>query len=200
MKRTLLLATAAVAFALPGCGTFYAEAEQPRVCLTLTPQTFTIPGGGAVAPPGGFTGTYSGTIDLALSDAIPDFLFTGQSKDRILRFLSFDASVSGAPGANLNFVTSLEVTAEGAPGSTPVLLGRYARGSQAGLITSISIQPEAQNSNLSDFVAGRGITLGMSGGVSVAAGERVPSSLSTSATTCLSAKVRKTLQEIIDGT
>jgi len=200
MKRHLLLATAPLAFALQGCGTFYAEAEQPRVCLAMLPQTFTIPGGGAVAPPGGFTGTYSGTIDVSLSDAIPDFLLTGQSKDRILHFLSFDASVSGPPGANLDFVSSLEVTAEGAPGSTPVVLGRYARGSQSGVITSISVQPEAQNSNLSGFVASGGITLGMSGGVSVAAGQPVPSTLTTAVTTCLSAKVHKTLQEIINGT
>jgi hypothetical protein len=199
MKRTLLLATAAFAFALQGCGTFYAEAEQPRVCLTMLPQTFTIPGGGAVAPPGGFTGTYSGTFEVSLSDAIPDFMLTGQSKERILHFLSFDASVSGTPGANLNFVSSLQVTAEGALGSTPVVLGRYARGSQTGVITSISIQPEAQTSNLSDFVANGGITLGMSGGVSVAAGQPVPSSLTTSVTTCLSAKVHKTFQEMIDG-
>jgi hypothetical protein len=200
MKRTLLLATASVAFALQGCGTFYAEAEQPRVCLTLTPQTFTIPGGGAVAPPGGFTATYSGTIELSLSNAIPDFMLTGRSTDRILHFLSFDASVSGPPGANLNFVSSLEVTAEGAPGSTPVVLGRYARGSQTGVVTSISIQPEAQDNNLSDFVANGGITLGMSGGVSVAAGQPVPANLTTAVTTCLSAKVHKTFQEIIDGT
>jgi hypothetical protein len=200
MKRSLLVVAAVLAAALQGCSTFYAEAEQPLVCLTMQPQTFTIPGGGTVAPPGGFTGTYSGAIDLALSDAIPDFLFTGQSKDRILRFLSFDASVSGPPGANLNFITSLQLTAAGAPGSTPVVLGQYARGSQTGVITSISVQPEAQQTNLSDLLAGGAITLSLSGGVSVAAGQPIPSTWTTAATTCLYAKVHKTFQEIIDGT
>ena len=47
MKRRLLLVAAPLAVALQGCGTFYAEGEQPRVCLTLPPQTFAIPGGGA---------------------------------------------------------------------------------------------------------------------------------------------------------
>jgi hypothetical protein len=200
MKRNLLLVASALAVALPGCSTLYAEAEQPLVCLTLAPQTFTIPGGGTVAPPGGFSGTYGGAIDLVLSDAIPDFLFTGRSEDRILRFLSFEASVSGPPGANLNFITSLELTAAGAPGSTPVVLGQYARGSQTGVITSISVEPEAQSANLSDLLANGGITLSLSGGVSVAGGQPVPSTWSTTATTCLYARVHKTLQEIIDGT
>jgi hypothetical protein len=200
MKRNLLVVAAALASALPGCGTFYAEAEQPSVCLTLPSQTFTIPGGGTVAPPGGFTGTYSGAIDLGLSDVVPDFLLNGPPQDRILHFLSFDASVSGPPGANLNYITSLELTAEGALGSTPVMLGRYARGSQTGVITSISIQPEVRQTNLSDFLAGGAITLRLSGGVSVAAGQPVPSTWTAAATTCLYAKVHKTFQQMIDGT
>jgi hypothetical protein len=199
MKRTLLVVTAALAGALQGCGTFYAEAEQPMVCLTMAPQTFVVPGGGTVAPPGGFTGSSSGVVDLGLSDALPDFLLTGRSQDRILRFLSFQATVSGPPGANFDFLTGLRVTAQGPPGSVPVELANYRRGTQSGVITTISVDSSSPDNNLSDFLAGGGLTFNVSGSVAIPGGQPIPSSWSATVSSCFSARIHKTFQEIIDG-
>jgi hypothetical protein len=200
MKRTLLVVTAALAGALPGCGTFYAEAEQPMVCLTMLPQTFSVPGGGTVAPPGGFTGSSSGVVDLGLSDALPDFILTGQSQDRILRFLSFQATVSGPPGANLDFLTGLRVTAQGPPGSVPVELANYSRGTPTGrIITAISMNPTSPDNNLTDLLASGGLTFNVTGSVAIPAGQPIPGTWSATVSSCFYAKIRKTFQEMIDG-
>jgi hypothetical protein len=199
MNRTLLVVTAALAGALQGCGTFYAEAEQPMVCLTMPPQSFTVPGGGTVAPPGGFTGSSSGVVDLGLSDALPDFLLTGQSQDRILRFLSFQATVSGPPGANFDFLTGLRVTAQGPPGSVPVELANYTRGTQTGLITTISMNPTSPDNNLTNFLASGGLTFNVAGSVAIPAGQPIPGTWSATVSSCFYAKVHRTFQEMIDG-
>jgi hypothetical protein len=199
MNRALVVVTAALAGALQGCGTFYAEAEQPMVCLTMPPQTFSVPGGGTVAPPGGFTGSSSGVVDLGLSDALPDFLLTGQSQDRILRFLSFKATVSGPPGANFDFLTGLRVTAQGPPGSVPVELANYRRGTQTGVITTISMDPSSPDNNLTNFLASGGLTFNVTGSVSIPAGQPIPGNWSATVSSCFYAKIHKTFQEMIDG-
>jgi hypothetical protein len=199
MKRTLLVVTAVLAGAIPGCGTFYAEAEQPMVCLTMPPQSFSVPGGGTVAPAGGFTGSSSGVVDLGLSDALPDFLLTGQSPDRILRFLSFQATVSGPPGANLDFLTGLRVTAQGPPGSVPVELANYKRGTQTGLITHITLDPTSPDNNLTGLLTSGGLSFNVTGTVSIPAGQPIPGNWSATVSSCFYAKVRKTLQEMVDG-
>ena len=72
MKRILVAALFTVAASLSGCGSFYAEAEQPKACITVPPQTFTLPTGGlVVAPAGGFQGTFSGQVDLGISTPCP---------------------------------------------------------------------------------------------------------------------------------
>jgi hypothetical protein len=196
MKRILVLAAAAAA--LQGCTTFYAEAEQPLVCLTLPAQSFVIPGGGIVAPPEGFSGTYAGNVDIGLSNVVPDFLFTGASKDRILHFLSFDASVSGALGANLDFLSNLDVVAQGNAGSAPVELAHYVRTGTN--VRSISLASDAPGVNLTDLLANGGLTLSLSGDVFIPGGQTVPAQWSAQISSCFYAKVHKTLQEIIDGT
>jgi len=197
MKRSLLVTLTGLAASLAACNTFYAEAEQPLICLTLPPQTFTIPGGGMVAPPGGFTGSYGGAFDVGLSDAVPDFLLSGPSKDHVLHFLSLKATVSGAPGVNFDWLTDLRLTAQNGV-TSPVQLGLYTRGSQTG-VTTISLSSMAPDQNLTDFLSNGGLILDLSGGVSVPAGQTVPGSWTTTVTTCLSAKVHKTLQDLIDG-
>jgi len=197
MKRSLLVTLAGLAILLGGCGTFYAEAEQPLLCLTLPPQTFTIPGGGIVAPPGGFTGSYGGAVDVGLSDVVPDFLLSGPSKDHVLHLLSFQATLSGSPGVNFDWLTDLRLTAQNGA-MAPVQLGQYTRGAQTG-VTTISLGLSAPGQNLADFLANGGLILDLSGGVSVPAGQTVPGTWSTTVTTCLYAKVHKTLQDLIGG-
>jgi hypothetical protein len=198
MKRNLLVVAAALAVALQGCSTFYAEAEQPSVCLTLTPAPFSILGGGGIAPPGGVSAAYSGSIDLGLSDVVPDFMLNGPSQDRILHFLSFRATTT-LLGGNFDFVDNLQLHAQGAPGTQPVALGQYTRGSQVN-VTSISFPSGASKANLSDLLASGALTLHLEGNVSVPGGQRVPATWSAEVETCLYAKVHKTLQQMIDGT
>jgi hypothetical protein len=198
MKRIHLLAVAALGLGLQGCSTFYAEADQPLFCLGLPAQSFTIPGGGGLAPPGGFNGTYAGSVDVGLSDVLPDFILGGPSRDRVLHFLSFDASVSGGPGANMDFLSNLEVQAQGTAGSTPVPLAHYDRGSQTG-VTHISLDSDNPGVNLSDRLANGGLSLQLSGAVSVPAGQAVPANWNAQITACFSAKIHKTLQQMIDG-
>ena len=99
MNRALLIATAALASGTLGCSTFYAEAEQPLVCMTLPTQSFSVPGGGIPAPAGGFHGSYTTTLVLGIQDVLPDFLLNGPPSEHVLHFVSFDATVAGAPGA-----------------------------------------------------------------------------------------------------
>jgi hypothetical protein len=198
MKRIQLLAVATLALGLQGCNTFYADADQPLFCLGLPAQTFSVPGGGGVAPAGGFSGTYAGSIDVGLSNVLPDFIVGGPSRDRVLHFLSFDASVSGGPGTNMDFLSNLEVQALGPTGSTPVPLAHYDRGSQTG-VTRISLDSDDPGANLSGFVANGGLSLQVSGAVSVPAGQVVPATWSAQVTSCFSANIHKTLQQMIDG-
>jgi hypothetical protein len=198
MKPGLLLVAAALAAALQGCGTFYAEAEQPRVCLTLPPQAFAIPGGGVVAPPGGFNGASSGSVEVGLADVVPDFLLGGPEKDRVLHFLSFEARIQGA-GLTFDWLNNLDLVAGGAPGAAPVQLARYARGGQTGA-TSIHLESLAPDANLANYLANGGLTLTVSGDVSVPGGQAVPGTWTATISTCFYAKVHKTLQEMIDGT
>ena len=198
MKRSLLLVAAPLAVALQGCGTFYAEGEQPRVCLTLPPQTFAIPGGGAVAPPGGFNGASSGSVDIGLADAVPAFLLDGPPGNRSLHFLSFEARIQGA-GLTFDWLNHLELVADGQPGAAPVQLARYARGGAIGA-TAIHLESLAPDANLADHLASGGLALTVSGDVSVPGGQAVPGTWTATISTCFSAKVHRTLQEIIDGT
>jgi hypothetical protein len=192
MKRPFLLLLAGLAVPLPGCSTFYAEAEQPSVCLTLSPQTFTFPGGGTGS--GGAPRTFNGSVDLGLSDVVPDFLLNGRSQDRILHFLSFQ--VVANPGGNYDFIDDLKLEAVGALGSEPVLLGQYVRGARTN-VRSISIPSESPGTNLSDLLASGALSLQVSGNATVPATQQT---WSAQVEACLSAKVRKTLQQMIDGT
>jgi hypothetical protein len=193
MKRPFLVVLAGLAIPLSGCSTFYAEAEQPSVCLTLSPQTFAFPGAGTGG--GGVSRSFTGSVDLGLKEVVPDFLLKGPSQDRILHFLSFQ--VVANPGGNYDFIDDLKIEAVGATGSTPVQLGRYVRGARTN-VTSISLPSEAPTTNLSDFLAsGGGLSLRVSGNATLPVTQQA---WSAQVEACLSAKVRKTLQQMIDGT
>jgi hypothetical protein len=198
MNRMLLASVLPLAAALSGCGSLYAEAEQTEVCLTLPPQTFTIPGGGIVAPPGGFSGSSSGVVDLGLSDALPDFIIGGSPDSRILRFLSLDAALVPAPGVNFDWLTDLEVQAEHAA-DPPVALGGFTRGTRTGL-TTISLVSSHRDVNLAGFLAGGAIALQLAGSVDVPAGQAVPAAWTATVSACFYAKVKKTFQQLINGT
>jgi hypothetical protein len=198
MNRTLIVAVLPLVAALSGCSTLYAEAEQAEVCLTLPPQTITIPGGGVVAPPGGFSGSYSGVVDVGLSDALPDFLIGGSPDSRILRFLSLDASLVPAPGVNFDWLSDLEVRAEHAA-DAPVTLARFARGTRTGL-TTISLLPAHPDVNLAGFLTGGSVALQLAGSVDVPAGRSVPPAWTATVSACFYAKVKKTFQELANGT
>jgi len=198
MKRIHVLAVAALALGLQGCNTLYAEAEQPRVCLTLPTQSVTIPGGGLPVPPGGITATYSQDIDLDLAGVLPDFLMGGPPSDRVLHFLSFEADV-GMPGENLDIISDLEVSATGGAGATPVTLGAYTH-PQGTNVTRILIDSSAPDANLADYLGTGGLNLHLAGTVSIPQSfGTVPTTWSARVSACFSAKVHKTLQQVIDG-
>lgn len=198
MSRALLVATAALASGTLGCSTFYAEAEQPLVCLTLPTQSFSVPGGGIPAPAGGFHGSYTTTIELGIQDVLPDFLLNGPPSEHVLHFVSLDAAVDGAPGASLDLVDTLEVTARGAPGSSPVELAHYVRGPETG-VTRISLDSANPGANLTGLLVNGGLSADVYGEVTIPAGQTIPASFSATVTACFSAQVKKTLEQLING-
>src|SRR5512137_1548139 len=156
MNRALLVATFALASGTLGCGTFYAEAEQPLFCLAVPTQSFVIPGGGTPAPAGGFQGSYGATVSLGVQGVLPDFVLDGSPSDHVLHFVSFDAAVAGAPGANLDLVDTLDVMALGAPGSSPVDLAHYVRGPESN-VTRISLDSASPGANLTGLLVNGGL-------------------------------------------
>jgi hypothetical protein len=198
MNRILLAAIVPAALSIAGCGSFYAEAEQPQACLTVLPQTFTIPGGGIVAPPGGFQGTFSGQVDLGISDALPDVLVDGPPENHILRFLSLEATItSNSAAANFNWLHDLTLTVSN--GGATDELAYYGGGMTSGS-TSLELGPLDAANNLVAFLRNGGMVLQLDGSVVIPGGAPIPTSFTATVTGCFSAKVRKTLDEIINGT
>jgi hypothetical protein len=198
MKNIVLLAALVpAALSLAGCGTFYAQAEQPEVCLTVLPQTFTIPGGGVIAPPGGFQGTFSGQVDLGINDALPDFLFNGTPENHIFRFLSLEASItSTSAAANFNWLQGLTLTVTN--GATSEEVAHYGGGMTTGSRV-LKIGPLNAANNLVTFLNQGNMVLTLAGTVSIPAGAQIPGSWTASVQGCFYAKVKKTFEEIING-
>ncbi len=197
MKRTLLAALVPAALSIAGCGTFYAEAEQPEVCLTVLPQTFTIPGGGVVAPPEGFQGTFGGQVDLGISDAVPDFILNGPEQNHILRFLSMQASLAGSSGtANFDWLEDLSLTVSN--GVTTSQLGFYSGGLPANSRV-LKVGALSADNNLITFLKSGTMVLYLEGSVAVPGGAQVPASWTGSIQGCFYAKVKKTFDEIINS-
>lgn len=198
MNRILLAAIVPAALSIAGCGSFYAEAEQPQACLTVLPQTFTIPGGGIVAPPEGFQGTFSGQVDLGISDALPDFLVDGPPENHFLRFLSLEATItSNSAAANFNWLHDLTLTVSN--GGATDELAYYGGGMTSGSKT-LKLGPLDAANNLIAFLQNGGMVLQLEGSVVIPGGAPIPTSFTATVTGCFSAKVKKTLDEIINGT
>jgi hypothetical protein len=198
MKRILLAALVPAALSLAGCGSFYAQAEQPEVCLTVLPQTFSIPGGGVIAPPGGFQGSFSGQVDLGINDALPDFLVNGAPENHILRFLSLEASItSTSAAANFNWLQGLTLTVTN--GQKSEELARYGGGMTSGSKV-LKVGPLNAANNLVTFLQNGNMVLNLAGSVSIPAGAQIPGSWTATVQGCFSAKLKKTFEEIINGT
>jgi hypothetical protein len=199
VKRIPVAIVTALALPLAACGSFYAQAEQPQVCLTVRPQTFTLPNGGlVVAPAGGFQGTFSGQVDLGISDALPDFIVSGPPENHILRFLSLEASItSNSAAANFNWLHDLALTVT--DGATTEQLAFYGGGMTTGSKV-LKIGPLNAANNLVTFLQNGNMVLHLEGSVAIPAGAPIPTSWTASDQGCFSAKVKKTFQEMIDGT
>ena len=199
MKRIPVAIVTALALPLAACGSFYAQAEQPQVCLTVQPQTFTLPNGGlVVAPAGGFQGTFSGQVDLGISDALPDFIVNGPPENHILRFLSLEASIaSNSAAANFNWLHDLSLTVT--DGATSDRLAFYGGGMTTGSKV-LRIGPLDAANNLVAFLQNGNLVLHLEGSVAIPAGAQIPTSWTASIQGCFYAKVKKTFQEMIDGT
>jgi hypothetical protein len=199
MKRTPRVALVSLAASLSGCGAFYAEAEQPQACITVPPQTFTLPTGGlVVAPAGGFQGTFSGQVDLGINDALPDFLVNGSPDNHILRFLSMEASItSSSSAANFNWLEELSLTVTN--GVTSDQLAYYGGGMTSGSRV-LKIGPLNAANNLVTFLQNGNMVLHLEGSVAIPGGAQIPSSWTASVQGCFYAKVKKTFQEMVDGT
>ena len=199
MKRILLAALVPTALSIAGCGSFYAQAEQPEVCITVPPQTFTLPTGGlAVAPPGGFQDTFSGQVDLGISDALPDLLVNGSPDNHILRFLSLEASItSNSAAANFNWLDDLSLTVSN--GGLTEQLALFAGGMTTGS-KILRIGPLDAGNNIVAYLRNGSMVLTLEGAIAIPAGAQIPSSWTASVQGCFSARVKETLQEMIDGT
>jgi hypothetical protein len=199
MKRILLAALVPTALSIAGCGSFYAQAEQPEVCITVPSQPFTLPTGGlVVAPPGGFQDAFSGQVDLGISDALPDLLVNGSPDNHILRFLSLEASItSTSAAANFNWLDDLSLTVSA--GGLTEQLAYYGGGMTTGS-TVLRVSPLDGQNNIVAYLRNGTVALTLEGAVAIPAGAQIPSSWTASVKGCFSAKVKKTLQEMIDGT
>jgi hypothetical protein len=197
MNRILIAVFVPVAASIAGCGTFYAQAEQPEVCLTVAPQTFIIPAGGlVVAPPQGFQGTFSGQVDLGISSALPDLLVNGPPENHILRFLSLEASVtSDSAAANFNWLADLSLTVS--DGLLTRQVAFYGGGMTSGSRV-LRIGPLDAANNLVTYLQNGNMVLNLEGSVNIPGGAQIPSSFTASIQGCFYAKVRKTFDEMIN--
>jgi len=197
VKHIHVAIVVALVLPLAGCGSFYAEAEQPQVCLTVLPQTFTIPGGGVVAPAGGFQGTFTGQVDLGISDALPDFLYDGDPRNHVFRFLGLQASIAPTSGAaNFDWLEGLSVTAFN--GVTTTQLAVYEGGLPPGSRV-LKVNPLDANNNLVTFIRDGSMVVNLEGVVNVPGGATVPATWSATVQGCFYAKVKKTFDELING-
>jgi hypothetical protein len=197
MKNTLLLAALVpAALSLAGCGSFYAQAEQPEVCLTILPQTFTIPNP-TIQTVGPFQGTFSGQVDLGISSALPDFLVDGLPENHILRFLSLEASItSDSSAANFNWLKNLSLTVSN--DTTTKEVAFFGGGMTSGARV-LKIGPLDANNNLQTFLQSGKVVFELEGSVDIPANAPIPTGFTVTVQGCFYAKVKKTFEEIINS-
>jgi hypothetical protein len=192
MKNTLLLAALVpAALSLAGCGSFYAQAEQPEACLTVLPQTFTIPN-----PTIQTVGPFQ--VDLGISSALPDVLVDGSPENHILRFLSLEASItSNSSAANFNWLKNLSLAVSN--GATTKQVAFYGGGMASGARV-LKIGPLDAENNLLTFLQNGNMKFDLQGSVDIPANAPIPTSFTVTVQGCFYAKVKKTFDEIINST
>lgn len=191
MSRTLSALVVALALPLAACDSWYVEAEQPLACLTLQPQSFTIP---VVSVPGGFAGEWTGTTTVSIGDVLPGFILDGPPQDRRVQLVSFGIGLtSGA--TNLDWLQSLDVSVTGA--GAPVSVISYEGGLPPGS-RSINLPASNPGANLADYVSNGNLTLTYTGAAAVPAGSTIPTTWSGSVNLCIQAHVKKTFNELIN--
>lgn len=192
------IAIALLALPLAACGSFNVEADQPLACLTLQPESITI-GNGTAPIVGPIVQTWpEQERAIPLGDAIPSFILDGLPENRIIRLVSFGIQATSGVN-NLNWLQNFSVSVS-PNGGTPVQLvtcqGCVNPGS-----TAINIQASNGEYNLADFIDANGnLTLSFGGTVNVPAGSTVPNTFGGRLSVCISAKVKKTFDELINGT
>jgi hypothetical protein len=194
MKLLHAAPLALLALAATGCGALYAQGEIQQVCITLPPQTIPI------TPLAGTSGTFSQAVNFSLGDAIPDFILKGDSGERTLQLTLLQISLppGQAPGANVNWLSSAQLVVVPPPGSPlpSQSLARYTRGAASLPITQITVQP-AGDTNLTDYFALSQLDLRLTGNVDF--GATLPTSETLLLEACFYAKVRVTVQQMIDA-
>ena len=204
MNRKTLLVALPLAAALAGCDTFYAEAEQTQVCLTVQRSfAVTLPplvgpanaGVDAVPPVGSSFGT---DVVLGMGSFLPSFILDGSPDQHVLQFLGIQVDIDGPPGANFAWLVDLQVTAT-AGGLPAVLLAEYTKDTSGGLVTSIRASSLAPGENLTDLLQNGDLTLSITGTVDPSLFPAGQTSFGASVTPCFSAKVKKTLGQLVNG-
>jgi hypothetical protein len=194
MKLLRAAPLALLALAAAGCGAFYAEGEVQQVCVTLPPQTIPF------AAVSGTSGTFSQSVDFSLSDALPDFVLQGGSGDRILLLTLLQISLppGQAPGANVDWLRSARLEVVPPPGSPlpSQSLAQYTKGTSALPITQVTVQPGG-DTNLTSYVALSQLDLRFTGSVDFSTA--LPASETLLLEGCFYAKVRVTVQQMIDA-
>jgi hypothetical protein len=197
MNRILLAALVPAALSVAGCGAFNVEASQPQACLQiLSPQALIV-----VPPviPGG-SGEVRGSVDIGLKNAFPGFLVDGSPDNNVVRFLGGTLSLNGPPGSDTRWVTGIKVTATN-PSLPPLLLVDYTApaGGPAGAVFNIG--PRDPNNNLVTMLQNGGLTLEVETTYTTGIAIPPPSgSWTAGVNACFSASIKKTFQQLIDGT
>jgi hypothetical protein len=194
MKLTL---TALLALPLAACGSFNVEADQPLACLTLQTESITI-GGGTAPIVGPIVQAWpEQERAIPLGDAIPTFILDGSPQNRVIHLVSFGIqSTSGV--TNLNWLQNFSVSVS-PNGGTPVPLVTCQGCVPAGA-AAINVPASNGDYNLADLLDANGnLTLSFGGTVNVPAGTTVPNTFGGRVSVCISAKVKKTFDELING-
>ncbi len=179
-RRTAILAAAV---ALAACDPFYAEIEQPDLCLTELAVGF--PG---TTPP--TNGTLPPTeIELDFGSYAP--LASGRAVERTVRFLGLRLeAVSGI--SDLDGLASFRLAAAQAPpGTAQLVLAEYSRSVPTGATLDVSPARDGAG-NLADYVADGKLRLVLSG-----SGTLPPTGWSANVRGCFYVKVRVALQDIV---
>jgi len=187
MTITRLFAVVGLALSLTACSSMYVEANQPMACLTLQPRTF------PVSTSGG-SGSFTQAVDLGLSDALPDFIISGSPQNHVLRFESLTISLLPPGPTSFAWLQSLRLQVKTAAGKTITLAGLTGATVTGNTVT---LQPLPDNPSLFDFMQDGQLDFVVDGAI-----QNFPAtstSFTGTVTTCFSAQVKKTLQELIGG-